>query len=543
MNAKKLVSALAAAAMALTGMAFGAAGAYAEESNGTITIHNAEEGHTYTAYRFATLTSVQEGKALEVATLSNWVDKVKTAADAADDTELANNSVPVEYQTNPAAYAATFKSEQIRLFATKLQIPDGEAGTSVKTSTEGDTMLTVPEGWYLIVDADKDGNTSGVRGIVATTIAGAVTGSGGITIVGDGGTGQGTITTLGEINAKNQDEPDKPFKEVVSGDADKTVKVGDVVTYSVTGKVPAAAAGYDKYTYIIRDSASKGLTIDTTLGSYSVVVKNIDGEGTNKTLTAGKDYVFASAEDTNESSDDYGRTITTITIGDATAYAKKDVVFTYKATVNADALNNSNKVDNKAAVNHNGKDSGYGTTIELHTYDITFKKVGVDGDSEKLAGATFAIKVKDGNYLKYENGAWSEDTADNAPTYTVTSGADGMVSFKGLSAGEYTIVETEAPAGYASNFKAAFDVTINKSGGTISRGSITFGTSKWGLVTSLNNGQVGATATVKNVKTVTQLPLTGAAGTALFSAVAALLAVVAGVVTVKLRSTKRELDA
>ena len=47
---------------------------------------------------------------------------------------------------------------------------------------------------------------------------------------------------------------------------------------------------------------------------------------------------------------------------------------------------------------------------------------------------------------------------------------------------------------------------------------------------------------VKNVKSIAQLPLTGGAGIILFSVIAALLIAVAAVVTVKIRSVKRELQ-
>ena len=52
-----------------------------------------------------------------------------------------------------------------------------------------------------------------------------------------------------------------------------------------------------------------------------------------------------------------------------------------------------------------------------------------------------------------------------------------------------------------------------------------------------------ANIVVKNVKKITQLPLTGAAGTMLFTVVAVLLAGVAATVFAKSRSTKRTLDA
>ena len=50
-------------------------------------------------------------------------------------------------------------------------------------------------------------------------------------------------------------------------------------------------------------------------------------------------------------------------------------------------------------------------------------------------------------------------------------------------------------------------------------------------------------ATVTNVKSITQLPLTGAAGTALFTVIGLLLAGAAATVALKSRETKRALRA
>ena len=49
--------------------------------------------------------------------------------------------------------------------------------------------------------------------------------------------------------------------------------------------------------------------------------------------------------------------------------------------------------------------------------------------------------------------------------------------------------------------------------------------------------------TVTNVKSITQLPLTGAAGTALFTVIGLLLAGAAATVALKSRETKRALRA
>ena len=202
----------------------------------------------------------------------------------------------------------------------------------------------------------------------------------------------------------------------------------------------------------------------------------------------------------------------------------------YTGTVTKDALTDlGGSVNNKATVKTNGGASGEGKT-ESKTYGFQFKKIGVDSDANALAGAQFVVKKKDGKFLKQdtESKAWSSvDDQTNATVFT--SGADGLVQFKGLAAGDYTVMETNAPNDYAQNFKVTFDVTIAQDG------KITFEQDALNQVTPSNNGKTDATATVKNVKSITQLPLTGAAGTTLFTVVALLVAGAGVTVAVKSR--------
>ena len=137
---------------------------------------------------------------------------------------------------------------------------------------------------------------------------------------------------------------------------------------------------------------------------------------------------------------------------------------------------------------------------------------------------------KDGKYLKQaDNGAWSFVENQNEATVFTSADKTGLVQLKGLAAGTYTVEETAAPTGYAQNFKVTFDVTIAQDG------KVTFMQDALKQVTPSSNGTVNATATVKNVKSITQLPLTGAAGTTLFTVVALLVAGAGVTVAVKSR--------
>ena len=519
MKMRKLFAGIAAAATLLGGMALGVSGAQADDAQATtplLQVNNAQEGHTYTPYKFATFANAGKGS-VEVNTVAAWKTAVAKAADAADN-ETAN-SIPAEYANNPAAYVATFNAEQLRRFAEELAktnpLPDADgAGLTVATGQGGTTQTVAVngEGWYFVTDT-YNGKT-GTPAVVATTVSGLTD----LKIVADTKTGQGNITTVGQFNAKNENPLTPPTKTSKVNDVDvngKTVNVGDTVDFTVSATVPQSAANYDFYPFTITDTASKGLQV-AAKDAFKVQVD-------------GKD-VGANLYTVEQNGDAADGTTTTITFANAKSLAGKTIVVSYTGTVTTDALNGlGGGVSNKATVTTNGGTSGEGKT-ESKTYGFQFTKIGVDNDAKALAGAQFVVK-KDGKYLKQAaDGAWSL-VADQKDATVFTSDKTGLVQLKGLAAGTYTVEETVAPNGYAQNFKVTFTVTI------AADGKVTFKQDALKQVTPSNNGKVDATATVKNVKSITQLPLTGAAGTTLF-AVVALLVAGAGV-AVALKSRQR----
>lgn len=519
MKMRKLFAGIAAAATLLGGMALGAVSAQADDAATTplLQVNNAQEGHTYTPYRFATFENAGNGT-VEVSTVEAWKDAVTAAADTAN----GNDSIPAEYKNNPAAYVATFNAEQIREFATKLAktnpLPTADGAGLTVTAEQAGTAQPVAvsgEGWYLVTDTfTKSGETTATTGtpaVVATTVNGLTD----LTIVADKVTGQGNITTVGQFNAKNENPLTPPAKTAKVGNVDvngKTVNVGDTVDFTVSAAVPASAGNYDVYPFTITDTASKGLKVAET-NTFKVQVDGRDVDSSMYTVTQTGSAAVG--------------TTTTITFASAKSLAGKTIVVSYTGTVTKDALTDlGGSVNNKAMITTNGGASGEGKT-ESKTYGFQFKKIGVDNDANALAGAQFVIKKKDGKFLRQdtESKAWSSvDDQTNATVFT--SGADGLVQFKGLAAGDYTVMETNAPNGYAQNFKVTFDVSIAENG------AVTFKQDLLHQVTLPTDDQI---ATVKNVKSITQLPLTGAAGTTLFIVVALLLAGAGVTVVVKSR--------
>lgn len=533
MKMRKLFAGIAAAATLLGGMALGAASAQADDAATTagttaITVKNSQEGHTYAAYKFATLTvdTNNGNKSVQVGTDAAWKDAVQQAVNVANNVQQSVQTMPAEYAGNPAAYVATKTGTAdeawFRAFAAAMRA-QGAANSTVN-GNGGDVALDgLGEGWYLVTDTyTKDGwQRTGVNAIVATTLSGIASD---FKVVGDKVTGQGKINAVGEFVAKNENTPTIDSKTVDSTDSEvlfdgKTVKIGQQLTYTVKAIVPETAGGYDSYLYSIQDVASKGLTID----GASITVQ-ADGKVVNGYKVTGP--IVGQT----------GETTTTITFANAKNYAGKQLVVTYNATVNDQILDNANKVTNTAKASHDGMFDGTGVTKTLYTGNLEFLKYGVDNDEDKLAGATFNVYAGTeavGTPLKFTstktgaNGAYKFDAKGFAD---VVSGADGKVVLKGLAAGKYTFKETGFVAGYAKNIVPEFTIVV-KIG---DNGAVTYN-----LTTDNNNLGLASTVDkvikVKNVKNVTQLPLTGAAGTTLFTVVALLVAGAGVTVAVKSR--------
>ena len=212
-----------------------------------------------------------------------------------------------------------------------------------------------------------------------------------------------------------------------------------------------------------------------------------------------------------------------VKITDPAKYAGKLITITYNATVNDEAETvegqDYHAVTNKLVGNDGTPIPGTETLTKI--FGFKFTKVNAQG--EAVEGAKFTLSV-----AKDQNGVLPN--SDKYPL-EVTSGANGVVKFDGLKAGSYTVTETAVADGY-QNFKASFTVAIDENG------NVTFaGTDSWGLAPK----DSAADYKVTNVKSVFELPKTGAAGIALFVVIAALLGGAAVTVYAKSRRTSRAL--
>ncbi len=307
MNLKRVFAGVAAAATMLGGLAIGATTANAAPTDpASITVNNAQPGHTYTAYKFANITPL-DGGGYDVTTLTT-PNTVSTALYTALTTAAALQTPPVTPQSwwsaNPAAAVATLDNAALRQFAEALKANVAnlqQTGTPL-TIAETDkpttgTIKNLTEGWYAVADSN------GPLAIVATPINGETN----LPIKTPYEQGQYDIQANGTFNAKAGEQlvvMNTPKKSVDTPE----VSAGDTVTYTVTDTIPETAKMFDNFTYSLTDTPAQGISII----SGSAVIDNVEGS-----------YPFT------QGTDDATKNTWTVTIPNAEKFAGKKVTLTY----------------------------------------------------------------------------------------------------------------------------------------------------------------------------------------------------------------------
>lgn len=520
MKMRKLFAGIAAAATLLGGLAVGATSASAEE-----TIVNDDATFTFTAdsaeqLKNANLVAYKIGDYVQYGTTRTYSVATNEANKAAVDKALASVftdfvtddqdnlaaalnegkldiSATRPWNTTAEGVASTSRNFANALAGENLQA--GEAiGTLEPTGSDEDgykATVTLPAGIYLFLDA----NTSTIDKV--TVAIPMIVASG--TVSGDALTDP--VNGDNTVNMKNTKSTDQK-KEVDKAYA----AIGDTLTYTLTGAIsnPAPTA------FAFTDTPGVGLTVKA--GTYKFYTVGADGDIEDPST----DFTFPEVDVKGD-----GNTSFDVTVNNPSKYVGQTIKVEFQALVNDEAVVEDgvvNELDN------------YGEPIKVTTKLGSFDFTKIDSDNKGIEGAEFQVldgvevlyfvKQDDGSYKK----AASKDT--EGATDTLVSAADGTVKVTGVDASAskaYTVKETKVATGKYLDLKPTFYVYFNNDN---EAGLSTTRTSDpWGLVNIDDK-------TVKNVKSVDQLPLTGAAGTILFTAMALLLAGAGATVVLKARS-------
>lgn len=538
-----IVTAMACAtASMLAGLALGPSAMAADT---TITLQGADgaslAGHTFDVYRIGTYTD----QILDGAQISSLGVRGDTASNAwaADAIGIANaydpdtaDDIGKVYGYDDAGNIANIKMDsqtrQLRNISKALaqssRRPAAIQGGANLTTTRSTLTINVPsEGLYYITDSAGNpimvGTKSGNANIMKN----------------DAKDPQWRTLGVAVVKAKSV-RVDKKVQVQRNGTTvgkDGTasdpvgVTVGDTVTNTVEVTVPnKQAASAVKFKLI---DQPKGQTY--VQGSLSVRLKNAprtditadaviyDGTTQNNAKSIPGDPTLKTADNKPADPDlaipAGGWGIDGRKLLDK--YSNRTIVITYRMTV--DKASVTDPPTNTIHTYGTFTDGIHFTTItdqdkaDIKAYDFTLRKVDAGNVNTLLDGARFQIQ-RNGKWmnLDWNTGKWSDAADQGSATVFVTGDTNhdgtadnrddasqrGLIRFKGLGYGTYTVTETREPAGYASYAKPTFTVTIDDAGTSIQyRGT--------GTVPNLTSRLDNNTVQVKNVANLTQLPQTG----------------------------------
>ena len=441
---KKVFAAAAAIATVFGLAATTVATANAAGGNATLTVSTTDAkfaGKTVNAYKMFSATVSGDGgsKAVSYTLTDEWKPffKNSTASGLTDVTDAnindkANDYVSkltgnalVAFATKASNWAQT-KTNSITADATAMVSADATNGSYTATFTDLDY------GYYVVaVPGATLANASGQYATLVSVHSTSVTAE----IKGN----LPTVDKKVQVNGTGKDATD--------------AKIGDTLTFTLTSTIPDMSA-YDTYTFNFKDTLSKGLTFGQ--------VTSVKVEGANSPLTVNTDY-----------------TVTTPTVSDNTltvamkdfkakqqANAGKKITVTYTATLNENAVVGGAGNVNSATIQYSNNPSTNGTgesepsKVRVFTYGFTVDKYTGDQYTDaatRLAGAKFTLAPKNGDPMSFvqvnagsatANAVYRVAKAGETGTTTITTPENGKVDFQGLKNGEYTLTETEAPAGY-----------------------------------------------------------------------------------------------
>ena len=503
----------------------------------TITLQGADgaslAGHTFNVYQIGTYTGVVlkgnqiSSLGIQGTTESNaWADDAITIANGYDK-DTSDDITKVGGYDAAGSIAAIDMAKQAKQLSNiqaalnaSSRKPATVTGGADLTTQDATLNITVPkEGLYYITDSAGSPIIIGTKSGAGTAMSGAPGRTLGVAVIKSK-----SVTTDKKVVV------DRDGRQVSKqGDAADpvAVTVGDTVTHTIDVTVPNTAVKFkladapagQEYVKgslkVALSGTATDVTADTVIydGETQHGAKALPGDATLK-----KEDRTPADPDITVPAGGWALNATKL----ITTQGGKKITITYQSVVTKATAEkpSENSVSGTAIF----KDGAHytvvtnGDKVDLKSYDFTLKKVSAADVNTLVDGAEFQIQRGD-KYLKLDTTTdeWSE-AADQASATTFTTGDSnndgkvdhkdnaaqkGLIAFKGLGYGTYTVTETKEPAGYASYAKPSFTVTIDDAGTAIRFA----GKDQPGLTTGIDNN----TVQVKNITNLTQLPQTGGA--------------------------------
>lgn len=539
--------------------------------NHTLTINSDTSGHTYQAYQvFAgnyfegVLSNVTWGTGVNGDSLLAALKADETVGSYFADAENAADVAEVmSHEGSPFTDNSTLLDAFANVVSGYL---NGAPATSGDPSGSADTgfvytISNLADGYYFVNEAEmgNDDNNAYTKFMLQ--------------VIGDT-----TVNAKADVPSIDKKiDGDHDSDDNTNGDvSENNGAVGDSVPYKVTSSVPDMD-GYEKYFFVVTDTLSEGLTFNNDVAiqiGAETLTPDVDytvetsADGQTVTITL-KNFIQYKDQEGDSILITYSATIDEdAVIG--TEGNKNSVDLIYSNNPNVNPGGDPDNPDKP------GPDSPTGTTPEKETYTyvtgIELKKVDPEGNA--LTGAKFRItgdklnivlvneeifrESENGTYYRLKDGTYtttppviSDDESDTSHLYDSTTtkyekvevvnketskekistegyvNTNGILTFKGLSAGEYTITELVSPDGY-NLLDNPISITISWSAPQAPGGDCSWTVNPESGAT-VDNGIIKIT--VENEKGST-LPETGGIGTTIFYIIGICLMLGAGVLLV-----------
>lgn len=484
---KRVLALLAAFALMLAM----AVPAWAASNTGSITVQNAKENEEYKIYRIFDLESYSENS-YSYKMSTKW-SKAGFETDGAFKSyfETVNGYIKPKAEFTDET-AATFAKNALAFAKEKNIEDDGNK----KAEKAGVSFNSLSLGYYLL------------------------------------DTSLGTLCSLDTTNPtailrEKNDSPtiEKKVKENDNWDTESNAKIGDNVEYQVTIHAKKGAENY-----VLTDTMDNGLTFNN-----DIVVKT----GT-KELALNTDYTVKTK--TADSIKNTFELTFTKTYLDSLTENTTDIVVTYSATINEEAVVADTANQNTAKLKYGNNSET--VPSQTNTYTYKFDLVKIDGTTKKLlsnvefklyeaaTGSVDGEYVVSGDPIKFVKKGntyrVAKDTTAAGVTDTIVTTDSGKVTIEGLDKKTYYLSETKPLDGY-NKPNGAFSVDLT-SGNMVTTAKIVKDT-----VVDETNAQK---AKVIENNTGAVLPSTGGMGTTVFYVVGGGLMAVAVVLLV----TKKRME-
>ncbi|WP_164516812.1 SpaH/EbpB family LPXTG-anchored major pilin [Clostridium transplantifaecale] len=524
---KGLVAVLLTAAMVMsagiTSMAEPAAGTTGDSGKITqsaLTIQGTEAapktGAVFTIYPVVTFDAEKAaGESTYVYTNMKVAEEFKKTVE-----EVGGLEKIAEYAT-----ADNVPSAPISKFAAKL------AAVSVKTSGTAYTIgqtgeITLPSGWYLVEETTP---ANGDASLKSAPILVAVPGT----------DGKGRIVTV--KSSKPDISKEITGEGIFSPSADDK-KVGDTVKYEVKADIPLYSAEYEvtgqDYVYGITDTLSEGLTYKEDM----VLVLEVDGDQKETLYDKEQNINVFGAEVVTAEKENAGTVIkvtldslmrTEVNSKPLYQYAEGGsarIVARYSAELNENAVKGNAGNENDVVLKYDADHETEHKKAKVYTTSLKVIKTESSSDGtateKKLEGATFKLQKE------ASAGVWEDLKDNNDSVIELSTDENGELTFEGLEAGTYKLIETKAPDGYSlDQTEREFTLKFDGGSGTetpVWTGNGSVDSNNRPIITLKEDENTGGIfeTTITNVKGFV-LPGTGGSGTTIFKIVGGVMILLA----------------